>query len=655
MKQILLLLIFIFCAPWVAWGSSLSQSRAKCSDAFKAKSVVPKEFSDLDSFAEAMTKGLLLKEGEDYWFEFYLRTWFESEEKYFSQPLPSFEKVTKVLKQHPDLSKLPIREQHIIFKDHGVQTPESLKFLIKSFQKYAGERNNNLFNISANWGFWAKMLSFPEAKPNPSLSRKEQTAKQKKDFFEYLETTSVNSRNRKIMIDLIKGREKVILLYQFLNQIREDFLKENKDVQRISQAMADVVHIAGFQNDSYNLLLRSKNSLDRLEGIKKILKERDNVALELGFYKGQFNELVESLNLKPYEDFTSQITQIEKDINSQPYVEKVLRLRALSIQESPFRSCLSGDCATNSYFEKALDPNYYYFTLTDPEMKSSGHITVVLGTAKDNNTGKQVKIAFVDKIQGVSTETIPLMLQGIQLSLKEHGYKLGLPQKVSGSHNGLSNHFITREYVQSELLLKLKTMYLKFEPHLHKYPFEDKGYSLAYTKPHLLEWDSEVSLDIKPGKVYLPQTFEGKLNIIDFIKNNRNNKYTDMALTIAIEKEDRKQVIQLLETGIDFSFKDSNNKTIWMYLSEWGYKGIIPLLEKKDNINLNAVDNNGYTALMYASKAGHTEIVKFLSEKEGMDVNLRNKEGYTALMLAHRYGHKKIAKLLKSKTQGFKL
>ena len=544
MKQILFLLIFI-CVPGVAWGNSLSHSKAKCSSAFKAKSSAPKEFSDLDSFAEAMTKGSLLKEGEDYWFDLYLRIWFDPEEKLSTKDL-SLSRVFKTLNKYPDLSKLPMREQHIVLKDHSSYTPKSLDLFIRSFKKYAAERKNNLFNISANWGFWAKMLAFPEAEPNSSLSRKEQTAKRKKAFFEYLETAVFNSTQQQI-INKANGRGKSVLLYQFLNQVREDFLKQNKDVQRISQAMADVVHIAGFENQTYIALLKSKSSVDQLEGVKRILKEREDTALELGFYKGEFNELVESLNVKPYEDFTNQIAQIEKDINSQPHKEKILRLRSLSIQESPFRSCLSGDCASRSYFEKALDPNYHYFTLTDSEMKSSGHITVVLGTAKDNNTGKQVKIAFVDKIQNVPNQKIPIMLTGIQIGLKEHGYKLGLPFEVANSHNGLSNDSITRDYVRSELLPQLKTMYSEFEPHPHKYDFSQISYSLAYKTPRLLEWEGEVSMEIRPGEVHLPQTFEGKLNIKNFVKNNPNNKYIDAAFTLAMKKGDTKKTLQLLE------------------------------------------------------------------------------------------------------------
>ena len=86
-------------------------------------------------------------------------------------------------------------------------------------------------------------------------------------------------------------------------------------------------------------------------------------------------------------------------MENQPYIVKgkeTFRLRALSLQESSFRGCLGGDCSTRSYFDLALDPNFIYFTLTDVHHRSSGQITVVLGTAV-NKKGEVVKTAFVDR------------------------------------------------------------------------------------------------------------------------------------------------------------------------------------------------------------------------------------------------------------------
>ena len=146
--------------------------------------------------------------------------------------------------------------------------------------------------------------------------------------------------------------------------------------------MVELVHTVGFGNKAWTALLKSPDPAQSYEALRKILNERDIVAFDLGF-EGHFAEMTKKLNAK-IEDTDPQLKQIEKDIQNQAYTIKgieVLRLRVLSLQESPFRSCMGGDCTTESYFAKALDPNFVYFTLTDKDHKSSGVVTVVLGVA----------------------------------------------------------------------------------------------------------------------------------------------------------------------------------------------------------------------------------------------------------------------------------
>jgi hypothetical protein len=90
------------------------------------------------------------------------------------------------------------------------------------------------------------------------------------------------------------------------------------------------------------------------------------------------------------------------------------------LAEAPFRSCIGGsDCSSRTYLTKALDPNYQYFTLTDAEGYSSGHITVVLGSAPGKAKSRipslehgsdERKLAFIDKIQNVPHEDLPIMI-----------------------------------------------------------------------------------------------------------------------------------------------------------------------------------------------------------------------------------------------------
>ena len=238
--------------------------------------------------------------------------------------------------------------------------------------------------------------------------------------------------------------------------------------------------------------------------------------LELGF-EGHFKELKEKLSTK-IPDETQVLEQITQDIQNQSSVikgTKTFRLRSLSLQESPFRSCLGGDCATASYFEKALDPNFFYFTLTSKDHRSSGAITVVLGTAENPNRGKRVKVAFVDKIQNVQTDRVQAMLEGIRQILKEEGYILGLPEQVGSDYiNGISNEALMSSYVESEILPKLSNRLKNFSPHEHAFE-SDNAYSRAGDRLPLLEFESPAlqGVQIKAGALPRPQLVRADLNI----------------------------------------------------------------------------------------------------------------------------------------------
>ena len=98
------------------------------------------------------------------------------------------------------------------------------------------------------------------------------------------------------------------------------------------------------------------------------------------------------------ENLSQILSDIQREIQNSPYTvagQQVFRVRALSLQESPFRGCLGGDCSTEEYFNLGLDPNFISFTLTNEEFQSSGHITVVLGKARSEKEKSRIKIAFV--------------------------------------------------------------------------------------------------------------------------------------------------------------------------------------------------------------------------------------------------------------------
>jgi len=229
--------------------------------------------------------------------------------------------------------------------------------------------------------------------------------------------------------------------------------------------------------------------------------------MDLG-YEGHFQELQAGLRiefptgLSKNENPSQNIQKIEQEILSQgKFTTKpteTVRVRSLSIQEAPFRSCLGGsDCSTRTYFSKALDPNYNYFTMTDSLNNSNGHVTIVLGEAINPQTNQKEKVAFIDKLQNIPNQKIPNFLQAVSLSLRERGYKLGVPEDV-GDHNGLSNMDTTRHYVAQEVVPKLTQRLTTFVPHSHQYEFKNT-YSRAYNKlnvkiyePLSIEKDTEI-------------------------------------------------------------------------------------------------------------------------------------------------------------------
>ena len=516
-------------------------------------------FKNPDTLAKAITEKLRLGQRQKALFHLYLKI-------YFGDPRTNleghnFNEVIQVLKKYPELSKLPLREYNLIFEEKNHKAPPSLIDFVRRFKNSASKVRNPLFQIHANLGVWKRMLGFPKPALNPSLStqkKKELMRKQNEEFLEYL-NTFVSQEVLKFLKDPEKdNQEKTLFLYNILNTIREDMLINNKDVSVISQAMLDLVHTSGWGNEHYKELLNSDNPLEQLEGIRKILNQRDTRAMTLGF-EGHFAELQRSLGVEfptgstKNESLSETLRNLEKDVENMPHSLKqrvIYRVRPLSIQESPFRSCVgsSSDCSSRTYFLKALDPNFLYFTITDQNHRSEGHVTVVLGTAKDKNR-REIKIAFVDKIQNVSRDRILPMLESIRLSLKEQGYKLGLPKNV-GSHNGLSVEDATRDYVQSEIISKMKTVFKRFKPHNNPYSFEN-AHSRAYYMPNLLEFEliEDIDVKIEAGEIKQEQRAPEDLNV--------ENLYKEI-LSLQYSKEEEDQ-IKFLNNLIGLSFIEELN------------------------------------------------------------------------------------------------
>ena len=286
------------------------------------------------------------------------------------------------------------------------------------------------------------------------------------------------------------------------------------DPESFTQAMTEGLVLREGQDSLMKLYLTSKTPYPNLAWDLSL----SDVLVVLNHYPGLskplLRERILAFPVTKRENLESPV-----NVTDQPFVVKgikTFRLRSLSLQESPFRSCLGGDCATLDYFRHALDPNFFYFTLTDKDYRSSGAIAVVLGTA-ENPQGQRVKVAFVDKIQGVQTDRVQAMLEGIRLILKEEGYILGLPEQVGGVLKGISSDHVLQNYMEYEVLPKLSNSFKNFSPHENEYrrDMPPNEYSRAEDQLPLLEFEalSLQGVQIKPGALPKPKLMRADLNI----------------------------------------------------------------------------------------------------------------------------------------------
>ena len=510
------LLTFLFCCLWTAQASSNGCHQIFSDSKSTVKGNNPKRYSkqisNPEELAEFMTKGGELNPTQGSLFETYMNNFFgdflRTGEK---NPL---KRVTDITQEYPnELYKPLVREQEITFFVKERDKMVRLERFIRSFRNSSARIRNNLFQISANWGYWSTLLLFEFG----SISNNKE---KKALFFEYLDEGPLDKKTR-AFIESSSGdyREKVLVFYKALNEYRKILAKKG-DVRNISKAMVELVHVSGFGRREWVEMLKSSVPEENLKAVQSILSERDGVAMELGF-KGYFQELEKSLlgeksDLSRTNLLIKELKEIREEIKTQPFKRvgtELLRLRSLSLQESPFRSCLGSDCSTTSYFDKAFEPHFLYFTLTDSQYQSQGQITVILGKALDSK-GKTLKVAFVDKVQNIPNDKIIPMLEGIRRSLKERAYVLGLAEDV-GSENGLSNDYMTRNFFETEILPNLKKKLRDFRPEKSKYKFKDL-FSRENESLLLREFEERAdsdSFEIRQGKIHGPKRLKEELTV----------------------------------------------------------------------------------------------------------------------------------------------
>ena len=240
----------------------------------------------------------------------------------------------------------------------------------------------------------------------------------------------------------------------------------------------DMALVSGFSSPQLCDTYRNADGKGQIEKINYMLfDESKEFRQELNLGAVPFNEKA-SINLN---DLAALLKDSEKGLKKIQTKLKQFMVRSLSLVESPFRSALGADCSSNNYFEKAMDPNFYYFTTTYADGSSTGHLTIVLGTARGElGTARGEKVAMLDKVQNIPTEELPAILETARRSLLTKGYLLGIPEDL-GDHNGLSNDFGIRDFVQKKLgaYTGSSETLRGFRPHSNRYEFANM-YSRAY-------------------------------------------------------------------------------------------------------------------------------------------------------------------------------
>ncbi len=237
------------------------------------------EITDLPTFAQAMTEGMLLRPEQGELFEIYRKI-------YFGDPLTSvsshtLKSGTDILNQYPELEKPNFREMEVSKFEKIYDTPASLAKYLHSQIQTAGQLRSNLLQIDANLGYGKKLLDYKEESAPAGLTRDQQKDYQKKAkarFENYLHR--IISRHNPILFEMLKDpkvdyKKKAKDLFITLRYIQEWMDQKGRNSGPIRQAMVDLVNTVGFGNQATQALLKSKNGSEKIDGLKKLLDERD--------------------------------------------------------------------------------------------------------------------------------------------------------------------------------------------------------------------------------------------------------------------------------------------------------------------------------------------------------------------------------------------
>ena len=123
-----------------------------------------------------------------------------------------------------------------------------------------------------------------------------------------------------------------------------------------------------------------------------------------------------------------------------------------------------------------------------------------------------------------------------------------------------------------------------------------------------------------------------------------NKEQLNQKLFEAVKNKDIKEVITLIEEGVDVNAKEKDGWTALMYAAGGSLNIVKLLIESGANVNMK--DENGWTALMEAAKHDFDTVIPKLLIKKGANVNEKTTDSWTALMIAAEEYSYNVIKLL---------
>ena len=322
-------LIFIICFIWFVLGVPQAFAvndgfLSRCLRRFLGTGEVPQaqipkrgssqNIESLDDLLMAFTRGFvpdLQDPDQAHAFEIYRKIRFGNPDTRLDAD--SLSRVARELKQHPELKKEPFASQRVVTQERVYPVSEELLKFTDSQLRSAGQVRSNLFQIEANLGYWKKVLSYEEPSEvialqkrarDPSIDKKAKKEIQKqarelskKHFQSFLDSV-LPEKTREMLLDQSMGpREKVKKLYEALSKILGQRLVRKQEHGALAQAMVDLVHTTGFHDPAIVKAMKSSDGLERLGGYRRILEERDSMAMELGF-EGHFSQVLRDLDIQ---------------------------------------------------------------------------------------------------------------------------------------------------------------------------------------------------------------------------------------------------------------------------------------------------------------------------------------------------------------------